>query len=342
MKKIIAGFILGLSTLAGTSFLLNDPVEVKSPAVIADDIVEARKPATLIAVGDIMLGRAVEALMAKYGAGYPFEKIGSALEGADFALGNFEGTIVADHKQTPNGGFRFSFLPEAASVLARNNFRILGLGNNHGYDFGHSGFEETRGYLKENSLIPAGNPYSVSKEYAAIELINGRKFIFLSWNATVSFDREAATETIAALKREHQDGFLIIGMHWGKEYELTQNEQQRSLAHAMIDAGADLILGAHPHVVQGIERYAGTLIFYSLGNFIFDQYFSKDVQEGLMVKARMDDAGMSYELLPIRSVRSQPMLMDEASAAEWLAQLAARSDSGLEAEIRQGLIKINF
>jgi poly-gamma-glutamate synthesis protein (capsule biosynthesis protein) len=114
---------------------------------------------------------------------------------------------------------------------------------------------------------------------------------------------------------------------------LTQNNVQRTLAHRLIDSGADLILGSHPHVVQGIESYHGRFIFYSLGNFIFDQYFSLETQEGLMVRLEISGNDINYRLLPVESTRSQPRMMPAARKKEWLIDLASRSSSSLRDQI---------
>jgi len=129
-------------------------------------------------------------------------------------------------------------------------------------------------------------------------------------------------------------------VHWGEEYKLINSLAQQGLAHKIIESGADLIIGHHPHVVQNIEKYQGKLIFYSLGNFIFDQYFSPDTQQGLAVGLEIYPDRLVCRLFPLQINLSQPVLMERNKANEFLIQLAKRSDDKLVDEIKGGIIKI--
>jgi poly-gamma-glutamate synthesis protein (capsule biosynthesis protein) len=130
-------------------------------------------------------------------------------------------------------------------------------------------------------------------------------------------------------------------MHWGIEYKIVNSPAQQQLAHLIIDNGADLIIGHHPHVVQNIEEYKGKLIFYSLGNFIFDQYFKEEVQQGLAVGWEIYPQKYVFNLFPLQSKLSQPDLMSDQEKMEFLAQLAKNSSLSLEAQIKSGKIEVN-
>jgi len=147
-------------------------------------------------------------------------------------------------------------------------------------------------------------------------------------------------KTIKMVKSSKPDNFLIVSLHWGEEYKLINSLAQQKLAHQIIEAGADLIIGHHPHVVQNIEKYQGKLIFYSLGNFIFDQYFSPDTQQGLAVGLEIYPDRLFFRLFPLQINLSQPVLMKKNKASEFLIQLAKRSDDKLVDEIKDGIIKI--
>ena len=134
---------------------------------------------------------------------------------------------------------------------------------------------------------------------------------------------------------------IIVLIHWGTEYSLKSSPAQQSLAHQLIDAGADLIIGHHPHVVQDIEQYNDKLIFYSLGNFIFDQYFSNEVQQGLLVGLEFQDKQLVFDLLPIQSKLSQPFLMEGNIRETFLKRLAGRSSPSLSTDIELGRIYID-
>ncbi len=295
--------------------------------------------ATVAAVGDIMLGRYVATLMNRYGESYPFKKIAGSLNAFDAVIGNLEGPITSNQPQNSSTSIQFSFAPKVAQLLAQNNFKVLSLANNHSYDLGESGYLSTQKYLGDYSIDSVGNPYSVDKKYTSIKFINGKKFAFIAINGTDPyFPEQDAVSLITNIKQEQPDAFLIVLAHWGDEYSLTENQQQQSLAHDLIDAGANMIIGAHPHVVEGIEKYKGKLIFYSLGNFIFDQYFSDDTQNELMVELQFSDSGVTCQLIPVRSARSQPNIMPTAQAIEWLYNLSERSGSQLQGDIQKGVI----
>jgi poly-gamma-glutamate synthesis protein (capsule biosynthesis protein) len=166
--------------------------------------------------------------------------------------------------------------------------------------------------------------------------------IYLGFNETFPFscsDQEI-TATVKDIRNSNTGVFIIVNIHWGDEYQKSSSSFQQNLAHKIIDAGADLIIGHHPHVVQDIGFYKGKLIFYSLGNFIFDQYFSKDTQQGLAVELEFFSDKAIYRLLPIQSHLSQPFLMEEEIKSAFLKDLAQKSSHELKEEIENGKIEI--
>ncbi len=135
----------------------------------------------------------------------------------------------------------------------------------------------------------------------------------------------------------------IVYVHWGTEYERIHSRFQEELAMRLIDAGADAIIGHHPHVIQDVALYKNVPIFYSLGNFIFDQYFSTDVQEGLMVELSWNEEGEAlYDLIPLSSMgsRSAPYMMGAFERGILLDALAKNSQTGLQEMIKNGRIHI--
>ena len=121
---------------------------------------------------------------------------------------------------------------------------------------------------------------------------------------------------------------------------MTNSLAQQKLAHQIIEAGADLIIGHHPHVVQNIEKYQGKLIFYSLGNFIFDQYFSLETQQGLAVGLEVHPDKLIFRLFPLQINLDQPVLMKQSQNSEFLIKLAERSDRKLVDAIKSGIMQI--
>ncbi|MGQ9617890.1 MAG: CapA family protein [Candidatus Aminicenantia bacterium] len=268
---------------------------------------DVRKVNTILFTSDIMLDRGVKNLIKKKGLYYPFEKLSSFFNRVDFVVGNLEGTIQENASESRKS-MKFSFSPEVVEALSNNNFRLLSLANNHSFDFGKTGLEKTMVFLKNAKIDFIGNPLKIDKD----SLIEIEKISFLALNKTYNFNSpdDEIAELIKKIKFSDKNKFLVVFFHWGEEYQTKSSPTQRELAHKIIDAGADLIIGSHPHVVQEIEIFNKKLIFYSLGNFIFDQYFSEETQKGLIVGLEKYPEKIRYWLFPLKSVKSQPFLME--------------------------------
>lgn len=295
--------------------------------------------ATMIAFGDIMLGRNVENQMNKNGVQYSFEKIQDIIKGKDIVFANLEGPIQKNHIPTPTGSVKFSFNEKTVELLKKNNFNILSLANNHTYDYGEEVFFDMRKSLAEANIDAVGHPKDISKEYVVKKKIKGYDFTFIAFNQVLTpFDEKKALELIKEF--EQDNAYTIVSIHWAEEYKLVSNAWQKKFAHEMIDNGADIILGHHPHVVEEIEKYKEKIIFYSLGNFIFDQYFSQDTQEGLAINIMFSKDKTAFTLLPFTIYKSQPQLMTDEVKVQWLEKLAKRSEKGLYQEIIAGALNI--
>lgn len=293
---------------------------------------------SLLFTGDIMLGRNVENLRAKYGDDYPFQAVGEYLRQFDAVVGNLEGPILINHVKTTSGSLKFSFDSKSPSLLARHNVSIVSLANNHTFDHGSAGYYETAQALKAVGVTPVGHPFSSNIDYVVRKELKGQKFIFAGFNITnPHFDFTEASTTISRINKQ-ADEYLIVMVHGGEEYKLISNTRQQNFYRTMIDLGADAVIAHHPHVVQEIESYKGKIIFYSLGNFVFDQYFSRDVEEGLLVKAVFKQGDVVYELVPIRSARSKATLMTDAERNDFLMRLSTKSSAGIREMIKSGKI----
>jgi len=303
--------IFGVSTLkeGGPQIL-----EIKNPEKNNQQDIEEMKPINVLFVGDIMLDRKVEAQMEKNGFDYPFEKIKEFLNKNDFVFANLEGPISKNPTKLSLSAMTFAFSDKVVAPLLGSNFKIFSLANNHTLNMYLDGLEETKTILKQVGVDWVGDPVACSNDYA----VKGN-LIFMAFNITFS---ECKGETIVSIvektKKDNPDKFLIISMHWGGEYETRASQAQKTLAHKIIDAGADLIIGHHPHVVQDVEQYKNKMIFYSLGNFIFDQYFSEETQQGLALRLEVYDSKIIYRIFPIESIISQPQIMEKEKADDFL------------------------
>lgn len=293
---------------------------------------------TLLFVGDIMLDRGVEMLIRKNSVFYPFEKIKNFLRGIDTVVGNLEGPILKNPPHLPQDSLKFAFSSETLRALSFFNFNLLSLANNHTFDTGKKGLEETKELLSKEKINFVGHPINCKEDF----LFEKEDLFFLAFNKTFPFNcsNEEIVDIIREIRQTNKNKFLIVIFHWGNEYQNKSSIFQQDLAHQVINAGADLIIGHHPHVVQEIEEYKGKLIFYSLGNFIFDQYFSKETQESLAVGLEIYPEKIIFRLFPIQSKLSQPFLMGKKEASEFLEKLAKKSDSDLFGQIINGIIEI--
>lgn len=267
---------------AMNSFLSND--EIKDNRV------------TLFAAGDLMLDRYVKKIIDKKGARYPFEKIERLLSGNDLALANLEGSFTDFKPKALNpNNTTFTFDPALVPTLKKLGFNIFNLANNHTLNFGEIGFSQSKKYLEKNSIDYFGEPMN-SEKISIIKNIRGTKIGFIGYNGFNGPNFDNVINEIKKLKP--QVDFVIVFTHWGIEYQTNFSKTQQKLGREIIDAGADIIIGTHPHVVQPVEKYKDKMIFYSLGNFLFDQTFSKKTQEGLAIGIVFDKPEIKYYLFP--------------------------------------------
>jgi len=295
----------------------------------------------MVAFGDVMLGRFVRALMDRHGNDYPFSAMDTDyLRVNDLLLANLEGPIAKKTIQTLKA-IAFRFPPDTAAVLKKYYFDVLSLANNHIYDMGQAGYDDTRLFLDSAGILNFGDPRDSGRASAIVTVTRGRRIAFLGLEDVVyKLDADKAVEEIRRLAGE---GDLVIAVvHWGVEYTHQPTARQKELAHRFIDAGAFAVIGSHPHVVQAFEVYNNCPIFYSLGNAVFDQYWSSNTQVGLSVAIVMSDQQKEIYMIPIKNVKSQLQLMDDEEAAQFLAEMSEYSegDDATKAALREGHITL--
>ena len=297
----------------------------------------------LLFFGDVMLDRQNRVLMDRKGVGFFTEKLERLFWGQDLNVVNLEGPItdkpslsVGQPVDKPNH-FRFTFNPEQAiNFLQADRINLVNIGNNHILNFHNEGLKQTEEILTKNNIGYFGDPLDLAR-MSTIKNVEGQKISFVNYNQFAGFSPEQIVKVIKSLKT--QSDFMIVYPHWGQEYKLVNNERQQKLAHQFIDAGADLIIGAHPHVVQPIEIYKNKGIFYSLGNFVFDQYFSEDVRSILGVGVLLKDGQVKFTLIPLFKQRGGELeLMVGEQREKFLRNLSARSvvGDGVRREIEGG------
>jgi poly-gamma-glutamate synthesis protein (capsule biosynthesis protein) len=352
MKKNIRLLLLSillLVSVAGLVFILSNKnfraFEVRSlNSNIA--INGGNKLINFLFFGDLMLDRNVRKTIKENGLDYIFSKLAGGenkfFEGIDIISANLEGAVTNDGMHyKPDFSYDFSFAPDLINQLKKYNFNFFNLANNHFIDQGEKGIIETRSNLNKLKINYSGClDGEVGECSSTIIQVADKKIGMAGFSMVYSvIDIEKAKEIVRKLK-ESSD-FVVINMHWGKEYTHKFNETQQQIAHNLIDAGADTIIGHHPHVVQGIEIYKTKPIFYSLGNFVFDQYFSQDTQEGLGIGLAVNDF-VDIFIYPLKSELSRPGLMINDEKENFLNKLISWSeiDNIFIEQIKEGKIRL--
>ncbi|MDE2041153.1 MAG: CapA family protein [Patescibacteria group bacterium] len=250
----------------------------------------AEPSVTVLMGGDVMLDRHVRLLGMTYGYDSLFAGISDLMKTADISVVNLEGTItsspsrtlLADNNTTQE--LSFTFDPATAAVLKKSGIDLVSLANNHADNFGVQGLRETQSYLAHAGVGYFGDPWNDSGTEKIISK-NGITLAFVGYHAFQGgFDR-----VIATVKRLSADGdFVIVMPHWGIEYAALATVDQHARARALAAAGAGAIIGSHPHVTEDHEWLPAAdgsfvPVYYSLGNLLFDQYFSPSVMEGNII-----------------------------------------------------------
>jgi poly-gamma-glutamate synthesis protein (capsule biosynthesis protein) len=252
---------------------------------------------TMIFVGDIMLSRAIGSIMVKKNDwSYPFLHMGDYLQDADLTFGNLEGPI-SDRGTRVGSIYSFRADPRVVEGLTFAGFDVVSVANNHMWDYSRDAYNDTLSILEKNDIGHAGGGNDFTQAHTAIvKDMNGTKVAFLAYTnllpqflgkidakPSVAFPDEAQMVSDIALAKRRAD-IVVVSFHFGDEYATTHNAYQENIAHAAVDAGASLVVGHHPHVVEDVEQYKGVYILYSLGNFVFDQNFSDDTKRGLIAE----------------------------------------------------------
>ncbi len=301
------------------------------------------EPVTLVVVGDIMLSRGVADRVKEHeDPSLPFAKVASLLLSGDIVFGNLENPLTSG----PEIDIREMVLradPEMADALARAGFTLLSLANNHVPDFGEAGILDTLQNLDRAGIAWVGaGPDSVKACNPKIIEIRGLRLAFLAFTdpemAPAFYEAGDDTPGTASIEASRMEAaikealliadFVAVSLHTGTEYEAEPDGFQVESAHAAIDAGADLVIGHHPHVVQPIERYRDRYILYSLGNFVFDQWWSEETCQGLMARLTISQAGVErMEFLPtLINKNAQPESLTGPEASAVLSKLGLELD----------------
>jgi len=316
------------------------PVRSTVPAAVESNPIQ---PLKFLFLGDLMLDRHVGEKIKARGVDHLFANLATSSfwNGYDLVGANLEGAVTDEGRHySPVYSYDFAFAPKIINQLRKYNFNFFNIANNHLTDQGTKGVSETQKNLASLKFNFVGAPdATLASSSGKVVEINGHRIGLIGLSMVYhQFNKSQALKLIKDLKAKSD--LVIVNIHWGIEYEHQFNKQQQSLAHEFINNGADAIIGHHPHVVQGMEVYKNKPIFYSLGNFIFDQYFSSDTQEGLAVSLSFTGQQLTLNLSPLRSKASVPGLMVGNDKKLFLDRFIKWSqvDEGVKKQIKEGQI----
>lgn len=299
------------------------------------------KPINILSFGDMMLDRYVRRFIDNKGVNALFANITPLLKDKDMVVANLEGSITNfTPKPLDPDNVSFTFDPQIVPELKKLGFTHFSLANNHSLDFGAEGVRQTKELLDKENLKYFGD-YKNQASLSYIESIGNFKVALIGYHELFDPDTTSVINEIKNI-RDKTD-FIIVYPHWGIEYQTQFSKGQQIKAYQFIDAGADAVIGAHPHVIQPIEIYQNKPIFYSLGNFIFDQTFSKNTQQGLAVSIKLENKNINYEIITLESKNLIPYILDNSVREPILSNIANHStvSEEVKSQIKSGYFNLN-
>jgi len=329
---------------------------IKTPRLY-DEHVDRKVSLSLVAVGDVMMGGSALPVIRKKGIDYPFHLTRAILRTADISFANLEAPFTLSGRPFDKT-FTFRVPPEYAEGLDRAGFDVLTLANNHTLDYGPEGLCSTLEVLDRLGIAFCGVGRNVEEAERGVILERGGWRIgFLAFSLTYPSAFWATLQKCGTayphldrlkktLRRMREEvDVVVVSFHWGGELKTYPKSYQRYYAHRAVEWGADLVVGHHPHVIQGLEIYRDRLIAYSLGNFVFGSY-SLNARESIILRTRFDRKGfLLAEVIPISvfnlDVHFQPRVLEGSSrkrVVHTLNDISRNLNGGNEIVSESGLI----
>jgi poly-gamma-glutamate capsule biosynthesis protein CapA/YwtB (metallophosphatase superfamily) len=291
------------------------------------------KSLKILFAGDLMLDRGTKSTIERSNPAFLFENVNHLLSSTDFSIANLECVFCDTSLRPLDKKFVFRANPQWLSTIHDNGITHVTVANNHSFDFGDEGIHQTISNLKKFEIHPIG--YNAENTAACLPT-NIEKYgihlavfssCFLQQNNTQTCNETASilSENIREFKKAHPDYFVIVCLHWGVELRTTPTVEQIEEAHLIINSGADAIIGHHPHVVQTIEIFKGKYIFYSIGNFIFDNNHPPS-NSGIFSIFSLSKNGIApVEIIPYTIVHSKPILMSKEESKLFMKEIGSVS-----------------
>ena len=344
--------LIGIALLSVASCSTQPIAEQKGEA---DQLTQtASKHLVIAAVGDIMLDGSAREFMQEHGYDYAFDKMRPWLQKADIAFGNLEGPLTDRGEPAPDKKYLFRSPPaKVAEALKTAGFDVVSLANNHSLDYGSVGLADTIAALDKVGVhhVGAGENLAVARQ-AAILQRNGLKVAFLAYSLTFPEEfwatanragtvfgyREIVEGDIRAAKQKAD--IVVASFHWGQESKTELRPYQVALGHAAINAGASLVIGHHPHILQSVERYKDGVILYSMGNFAFGSY-SPNAKVSALAEIEFNGNKLTQvRLQPINVFNIQVLFQPQPLVGEAAANVISHLQQ-LSSMRETSLVKVN-
>ncbi|MBT2664908.1 CapA family protein [Bacillus sp. ISL-4] len=295
--------------------------EVKTPASKSD------QPLTMTMVGDVMMGRNVEEVTEKHGYEYLFRYMKPYFSHSDYVSGNYEHTALKEEVSNYKGAdtpIRLNSNASGVEAIKDAGFSVVNLANNHMMDYEEQGLLDTIDEFKSADMhyVGVGSNTTEAKNSIDYADVNGVRVATLGFTDVYGKDAVSKSDKAGLLNsnpdllfemigkaRDAKQGnadLVVVNMHWGQEYSTSTTARQTDLAKAIIDAGADIIIGHHPHVLQSFDVYKDGIIFYSLGNFIFDQGWTRTKDSAMVQYHLAEDGKATIDVVPLQIEEATP------------------------------------
>jgi poly-gamma-glutamate synthesis protein (capsule biosynthesis protein) len=340
-------------TLQGCESSSTGPAAPVTESIVVPPVVPPPDPGevSLAAVGDVLLDRGVAEAIARNGLDSILPVVADRLEAADIAFANLECPLAATGRHDPEHAV-FRADPATVAALLQGSFDVLSLANNHTLDAGQPALLETIDHLETAGIRYVGaarDPAHGSDP--AFLVVRGTRIGFLAFadlnfpytcQSVVDGSLANLRAQVAAARRNCE--LLIVSFHWGQQGSDQPTSRQIDVARASIDAGADLILGHHPHVLQGAEIYRRRLILHSLGNFVFDARNIEEAESGIFLIYGAPDEGLRLLMVPViitaaRRGPEYPAAWRRNGILERFARLSAAR--GTVVQVEDGLVYVD-
>ena len=288
-------------------------------------------------MGDIFLDRQVWKAIQRNGHTSILEKVREDLRGADLTFGNLECPLSTVGPHSPSEALIFRADPRAVQVLVDGGFDVVSLANNHTLNAGTEGLLQTIDHLEQAGIAYCGASRDPEASWEPCLFTVGRLTVGFLAATDLSFAHGSwckVDEDLGELRAHvaaaaEQCDLLVTSFHWGNEYQNQPTDRQQAVARAAVESGADLVIGHHPHVLQGIGSYQGVPILYSCGNFVFDQREGERMESALFHLRYTEGEGQHLRVVPVWIPRSRmgPVYSGEERSRKIISRMAELSEN---------------